>query len=88
VIETLEIDVVIERLKNYIKIENKLTKCVKLNEKVDFFYFFFDELGFARYCVKQGDAFHVMIKTLYQQMPIEPYFVEITPLIVQHGKNN
>jgi hypothetical protein len=47
-----------------------------------------DELGFARYCVKQGDAFHVMIKTLYQQMPIEPYFVEITPLIVQHGKNN
>jgi hypothetical protein len=35
-------------------------------------FLFFDELGFATYCVKQGDAFHVMIKT-NEPLPTNAY---------------
>jgi hypothetical protein len=71
-------------------IEKEFTKCVKLDEKVELF--FFDELRFARYCVKQGNAFHIMIKT-NEILPTNAYWaifcgIHSIDMQVRHGKNN
>ncbi len=66
----MEIDVVIEKLKSYWKIwEGTHQMCEVRWEGLIFLIY---ELGFARYCVKQGNAFHVMIKT-NEPLPTNAY---------------
>lgn len=80
-------------LKDWKTIENfgkELTKCVRLDEKVELF--FFNELGFAKCCVKQGNAFHFMINT-NEPLPTNAYWAlfcgnHTIDMQVQHGKNN
>ncbi len=87
----MEIDVVIERLKSYWKNWEGTHQMCEVRWKV-WIVFFSDELRFARYCVKQGNAFHAMIKT-NEPLPTNAYWVlfcgnHTIDMQVQHGKNN